>query len=164
MPKSLAIAALLLVCTVTLAAAPAALPDQFGVEHSAADFAGEPYLVIVVTARKAKHIGRWEEALRDEYPQLLSLRVADVPDDPNADYEQVAARLRKRAPENVSILIDMDNQWARNYELDTEEPCLLLFDAGHNLIESFRGRAKGNRVRDVKAALQEHMPAAAAGA
>lgn len=170
MPQRLTTAVLLIACAVapiwpvTAAAAPPALPDQLGAEHGVADFAGETLLVIVVTARKAKHIGRWEQALRDDYPELRSLRVADVPDDPNADFEQVAAKLRKRVPENVSILIDMENQWARAYELDTEEPCLLLLDAEHNLITTFRGRAKRNRVQEVKAALQEYMPAAAAGA
>ena len=115
---------------------------------------GQTVLVIVVKARKAQHIERWEKALRAELPDLVSLRVIDVTGDPQPKYEQVAEKMRKRAPEDVSILIDMGNHWALEYELDTNEPCLLIIDANQQLVATFRGRAKKSRVAEVKAALQ----------
>ena len=54
------------------------LPDQYGNTQELSDFTGEAVLAIVVTTRKMVWIGRWEEAIRQEIPELVSIRVADL--------------------------------------------------------------------------------------
>ena len=72
---------------------------------------------------------------------------------PRPSHEQVAEKLRKRAPEGVSIMIDLDNRWATAFSLDTEEPCVLIFGSNGELLASFRGRANKARLAEVSAAL-----------
>lgn len=128
---------------------PAALPDQLGNEIALTDLPEQAVLAIVVAGRKLRHVQRWEEALRAELPELVSLRVADVTEEPRPSIEQVAAKLRQRAPAGVSILIDLDNLWASRFALDTGQPCLLLFDSERRLIAQWRGRAKRALVDEV---------------
>jgi hypothetical protein len=154
----------LLLCTIAVASAFAAdsaspLQDQYGKPGELSDFSGEAVLAIVVSTRKMVWIGRWEEAIRAELPGLVSIRVADVSDQPPPSYSDVAKILRKRAPEDVSVLIDMQNLWAKNYDLDTSETCLVLFDANHNVVAKFRGRPKGELVEEVMDALRDYFPA-----
>jgi hypothetical protein len=67
--------------------------------------------------------------------------------------------LQRRAPENASILIDLNNSWASHFELDTAEPCLLLLNSQHEIVARFRGRPKKKLVEDVLTASQEYFPA-----
>jgi hypothetical protein len=150
-----------LACTGAAAATPSALQDQYGSNGSLSDFAGQPVLAIVTSRRKLPWIGRWEKTIRPELPQLNSIRIADITDEPRPTEARVAEMLRKRAPENVSILIDLQNQWASIYELDTTEPCLVLFDSDHKVVAKFRGRPKGELVNEVMTALRNYFPAAA---
>jgi hypothetical protein len=150
----------LLAFTAASAATLPALPDQYGVSSSLNDYAGQPVLVIVASGRKLRWIGQWEKTLRAKIPELVSLRVADITDDPRPAETEVAAVLRDRAPPGISILIDMQNQWATNYQLDTGEPCLVLFDREHNVVTKFRGRPRDPLFSEVIAALRLHFPAA----
>ena len=139
-------------------AAPPALEDQLGRSVSLDDYQGQAVLAIVVSGRKLRHIQRWEEALRAEQPALQSIRVADIQDTPRPDLAQVAAKLQKRVPPEASVLIDLDNQWAQAYKLDTNEPCLLLFSPDHELVAEFRGRANKQRLAEVLAAIAPYFP------
>lgn len=145
---------LLLVCQATLAAPPP-LPDQYGQELGLNEFAGQSVLVIVVNARKLRHIKKWEEKLRKSLPTLVSMRVADINDEPPPTFDQVATQIKERAPEGVSILVDMQSQWSATYNLDTDEPCLLLLDPDHTEVQRFRGRANKANVSTVLTALRE---------
>jgi hypothetical protein len=149
----------LLVFTSATATLPTALPDQFGGSASLNDYAGQPVLVIVASGRKLRWIGKWEKNLRAKVPELVSLRVADITDDPKPAETEVAAVLRERAPPGISILIDMQNQWATDFQLDTGEPCLLLFDAEHNVVAKFRGRPRDPLFTEVVTALRAQFPA-----
>jgi hypothetical protein len=140
------------------AAQPPALADQHGKSASLDDYSGQPLVAIIASGRKLRQIKGWEEGLRKDYPQLVSVRVADITDEPRPTYDQVAEKLRKRAPEDVSIIIDLENQWATEYALDTREPCLLLFDEHGNLMAQFRGRANKTRLAEVSAALARVVP------
>ena len=141
-------------------APPPMLQDQYGQNGGLTDYTGEAVLAIVATPRKLRWIERWEAAIRAEMPSLMSIRVADVTDRPAPDYKKVADMLRKRVPEDISVLIDLQNQWASHYTLDTSEPCLVLFDSDHNVVAKFRGRPKGQLVDDVINTLRDYFPAA----
>ena len=136
------------------------LPDQYGNSSGLNDFSGEAVLAIVASTRKLRWIGRWEETIRAEIPELVSIRIADVTDEPPPSYDKLVSILRKRVPEDVSVLIDMQNSWATSYELDTREPCLILLDSDHDVIAKFRGRPKGQLVEDVMSALRDYFSAA----
>jgi len=159
---TLFISGLLLTSSLVAHAAPAPLPDQNDQLLSLADYPNQTVLAIVVSGRKLRHIKKWEEGIRKVYPQLTSVRVADITDEPRPSQEQVAEKLRKRAPADVRIMIDMDNLWATEYELDTSEPCLLLFDDNGQVIAQFRGRANKDRLNEVMVVLAEIFPLAAA--
>jgi hypothetical protein len=147
------------------AALPPALPDQLGGSAALTDLPPGPVLVIVVNVRRLRHVQRWEEALRAALPDLQSLRVADVAQEPKPQLADVAGTLARRAPAGVPILIDLDNAWARQFELNTREPCLLLFDSGRELVAHWRGRARAELVSEVLAGIQAlEAPAAATGA
>jgi hypothetical protein len=140
-----------------VAAQPPALTDQYGTNIGLEDYAGEAVLAIVVSARKLRQIERWEQKLRAELPQLRSLRVADINEQPLPSQTQVATKLRQRVPEGVSVQIDLQSLWAAHYALDTKEPCLLLFDNAHNVVAQYRGRAKNALVSEVLVALQPYF-------
>ena len=141
-----------------VAAQPPALADQYGTNIGLDDYAGEAVLAIVVSARKLRHIERWEKKLRAEMPQLRSLRVADINEQPTPSQAEVATKLRERVPEGVSIQIDLQSLWATYYALDTGEPCLLLFDSAHNVIARYRGRARDALVSEVLLTLLPYFP------
>jgi hypothetical protein len=145
-------------------AEPSALPDQYGQSGGLDQYPDQALLVIVASGRKLRWIGRWEEQLRAELPQLVSLRVADIKETPRPSLQQVATKLRKHVPENVSILIDLDNAWASEYQLDTDEPCLLILDQDHGLIAQYRGRPKTELVNQVLSSLRDVSPAETATA
>jgi hypothetical protein len=149
---------LLSLFTISAWAQPPALADQYGNNSGLENYAGQPVVAIIVSGRKLRHVKAWEEALRKGFPQLLSLRVVDITDEPRPTYEQVAKKLLKRVPEDVSIIIDLDNLWATEYGLDTDEACLLLFDAHGNVMAQFRGRANNTHLAEVSAAITSIVP------
>lgn len=150
--------ALLAATAMVVAAQPPALADQYGTDIGLEDYAGEAVLAIVVSARKLRQIERWEKKLRAEMPQLRSLRVADINEQPTPSQAEVATKLRERVPEGVSIQIDLQSLWATYYALDTGEPCLLLFDSAHNVVASYRGRAREALVSEVLLTLLPYFP------
>jgi peroxiredoxin len=153
---------LLLAGSLLAQAAPGPLPDQNNKTISLADYRNQPVVVIVVSGRKLRHVKKWEEGLRAVYPELTTVRIADINDEPRPTQEQVADKLRKRAPADVSIMIDLNNIWANEYQLDTSEPCLLLFDDTGQLVAEFRGRANQTRLAEVTAALTPLLTGSAA--
>jgi hypothetical protein len=105
------------------------LRDQFGVARGLDQHSGQVQIAIVVTAKKLRRLKPWERAIRENYPDLPVLRVADVPVTAPTEHEQVAEKLRKRLPEDVVVLIDLDGVWSQRYQLDVSVPNLLVFDA-----------------------------------
>ena len=138
---------------------PPMLQDQYGQNSGLGDYSGAAVLAIVTTPRKLRWIGKWEAAIRADIPELRSIRIADVTDQPTPEYQKVADILRQRVPENISVLIDIENHWAGYYSLDTNEPCLVLLDSNHSVVAKFRGRPKGELVDDVINALRDYFPA-----
>ena len=139
---------------------PPMLQDQYGQNSGLGDYTGEAGLAIGVTPRKLRWIGRWEETIRAEMPGLISIRIADVTERPPPEHKKVADMLRKKVPEDISVLIDLQSNWANHYTLETSEPCLVLFDSDHHVVAKFRGRPKGELVNDVMDALRDYFPAA----
>ena len=158
MPVRLLLLPIVLAAT-AVAAEPPPLPDQYGTDSGLVDYSGEAVLAIVVSARKLRQIERWEQKLRAQLPQLQSLRVADINEQPAPSQDQVATKLRQRVPEGVSVQIDLQSLWATQYALDTSEPCLLLFDSAHNVVAQYRGRARDALVSEVLLALQPYFEA-----
>lgn len=149
-----------LFATASLAAAtPPPLTDQYGDTDALNNYKNAPVLAIVVNVRKLRWVGRWEESLRSSLPNLESIRIADITDEPPPTVEKVIDLLQTRVPPGVPVLIDMDNSWANTYSLDTNEPCLLLFDADQQLVSVFRGRPKGALLEEVLNALADYFPA-----
>lgn len=116
------------------------LPDQFGGEDSLASHRGEVVVLILVSVRKLSAIGRWQERLHEAHPEASFLRIADVPEEPPADPERVAAMLRKRAPPEAPVLMDFERRWAGALALDTAQPNVLLFGRDGALAAQYRGR------------------------
>ena len=139
---------------------PPMLKDQYGQNGGLGDYTGQAVLAIVATPRKLRWIGKWEETIRAEIPGLISIRIADVSEQPPPDPNKVADMLRKRVPEDISVLIDLQRHWASHYTLETNEPCLVLFDSDHEVVAKFRGRPKGELVNDVMNTLRDYFPAA----
>lgn len=142
---SLSSAMLLAALLVSLAAEvladplPPPLPDQFGELSGLDPQAAVEQLVIVVSAKRLRRLKPWERELREQYPDLPILRVADVPVSGSADADAVAEKLRKRLPEDVAVLMDLDGVWAEAYQLDTSVPNLLLFSADLELLVQHSG-------------------------
>lgn len=134
----------------------AQLVDQHGRTDSIAAHEGEPRVVFVVSAQRLRRLRDWEQELDRRLSGIRFLRVADVPSqsqEPPARYEDVAATLRKRVPEAVSVLIDTERRFARDFELDTLEVNLLLFDAKGGWIGHLRGRPTPENLERVTARL-----------
>jgi hypothetical protein len=153
----------LLLCCLALSAfaEPLVMPpltDQYGLDYSFVPVSGEAVLVIVADARKLRWIGRWEQKLRKSMPELNSYRVAGVLDTPTPAYDDVAAVLQRWVPPEVPIAIDLNNNWAKQYQLDIKEPCLLLLNGQQNIVAEWRGRPKKALIEEVLAALQPYFP------
>jgi hypothetical protein len=115
------------------------LADQYGELHSLGEHRGQVVVVMVVSAKRLRNIKPWERRLRERFDELHYLRIADVPADSKAARDAVASKLIERVPEGVSVLIDMDRQWADQLGLDTARPNLLIVDPEGSLVASFRG-------------------------
>ena len=132
----------ILLVTVTLGQIPAvadiALMDQHGVSDRLAAHRDHVVVVMVVTGKRLRNLKAWEKELRESYPEVHFLRIADIPEEPPVTREQVAEKLAKRVPEDISILIDIERRWAGEMKLDTGRPNLLLFDEEGKLAAAFR--------------------------
>jgi hypothetical protein len=118
----------------------ATLRDQHGRPAGFEPSAGQPTVVFVVSAARLKRLRDWEAGLRRRFEGLRFLRVADVPPSrPPARYEEVAGRLRKHVPREVSVLVDMERVWATGFEIDTGQVNLLVFDATGRLAGRLAG-------------------------
>ena len=136
-----------------------ALSDQFGNVDSLGAHAGELVVVMVVTARGLLNIKSWEADLRQAVDGVTYLRVADIPEDPPVTYERVAGKLRLVVLERVPVLVDMERQWARALDLDTDVPNVLLFTRDGNLAARYRGRWHPDNVAEVAARLHQLLAA-----
>jgi hypothetical protein len=121
---------------------PPLLRDQFGATGSLQDHLGSVQVVIVVSAKRLRRIKRWEQAIRKHYATLPLLRVADIPRTAPVEYDTVAAKLRKRLPDDVNVLIDLEGHWSKEYGLDTGVPNLLVFDPAGELAARHAGKYK----------------------
>lgn len=120
-------------------AASVVLVDQLGREDALERHRGHPVLAMVVEVGGLRKLRSWEQALRERLPDLDFFRVADVPQGRGITRERILDRLEGRVPEEISILIDMEGRWARDLDLDTSRPNLLLFDADLEVTQQFRG-------------------------
>jgi hypothetical protein len=118
------------------------LTDQHGQRDSVARHRDEVLVTMVVTASRLRNLKAWERELRERFPELRFVRIADVPQDPPVTLERVANKLAQRVPEEVSVLIDLERRWADELELETDRPNLLLFDRRGRLASAIRGRAE----------------------
>jgi hypothetical protein len=148
--------ALLLSVPISPAEAVAApLKDQYGRLDRLAAHAGEPVVVMVVTAARLRSLKGWELELRQRTQQgLRVLRVMDVPETPRVGHDEVARRLRERVPREVAVLIDRERLWARAFRLDTREVNLLVFDGVGQLRQAFFGRRTPALVAEVARAAE----------
>ena len=142
-------ASLLLAFSLALTAEAVDLTDQYGNGDSLANYEGEVTLAIVVPVRRLRLLKPWEKALDEQLDDLPVIRVTDVSGEKNAEYEKVAEKLQKRVPPEVSVLIDMEGQWARAYELNSRNPCLLVFDSQGQLAYTHCGRKRKQAVNDL---------------
>ena len=138
------LACVLLASLIALAQPPAAIEaemrDQFGEPGSVATLRGQQTVVMVVTARRLRTVKPWEREIHQRYEGLSTVLVADVPSEPPAEYARIAAKLARRVPEGIRVLIDMDRAWALELDLDTSAPNLLLLDRGGTVVASVAGR------------------------
>jgi hypothetical protein len=129
--------------------------DQHGEADRLTDHTGEVVVVMIVTARRLRNLKALENDLRERYENVFFLRIADVPERPPVTREDVARKLDKRVPEEVSILIDIDRRWASELELDTEYPNLLLFDREGKFTAAFTGRAEPALLDEIHTVMDE---------
>lgn len=119
---------------------PPPLRDQFGIVGHLDSHLGSVQVVIVISAKRLRRIKRWEKALRKHYDAVPLLRVADVPRTAPVEYESVAAKLRKRLPDHINVLIDLEGRWSGEYGLDTSVPNVLVFDVSGELVAKHVGK------------------------
>jgi len=131
------------------------LRDQFGNTNSLLSQRGSVVVVVVVSVRRLAMIERWERDLSQRVPGIRFLNIADLPDDAPVDSGRTAATLRKRVPDSVPVLMDLDRRWATTYGLDTTLPNLLVFDAEGDLLARFRGRWTKELAADVASAVPD---------
>ena len=131
------------------------LLDQHGVADRLADHPDRIVVVMVVTARRLRNLKGIEQDLHERYDDLHYMRIVDIPEDPPVTHEKVAAKLDKRVPEEVPILIDIDRRWATDLELDTGRPNVLIFDREGRFVAAFRGRAEPELLDEIHTALDE---------
>jgi hypothetical protein len=129
----------------------ASMRDQHGRAEPVAAGPGRPQAVFVVSARRLRRLKDWQKELDRRVDGVGFLRVADVPPDPGQPpprFEDVAETLRKRVPEDVPVLIDLERRFALRLDLDTREVNVLLFDASGGLVGRLRGRSTPEAVAE----------------
>lgn len=134
------------------------LRDQYGHAGGLADDVAGLQVAIVVSAKRLRRLKPWEEAIRKIDADVPVIRVADVPRSPPAEYDVVAEKLKKRLPEDLSVLIDLDGVWSDTFDLDASVPNVLIFDGTGNLLARHAGMYRNDQfdllVSDLTAASQ----------
>ena len=140
------------------------LRDQYGNTDSLTAHRSAPIVAVIVSVQHLSMIERWERELSRQVPGVQFLNVTDLPPDVAVDVERTAATLRKRVPAGVKVLMDPTRQWATVLGLDTALPNLLVFDAGGQLRQHFRGRWTEALGAEVAAAVAPLVSRPTAGA
>jgi hypothetical protein len=137
------------------APAGAVLRDQFGRPDSLTAHAGQPQVVLVVSARRLRRLKEWEVELDRRLDGVGFLRVADVPAEGGAPstFDDVAATLRKHVPQSVPVLVDTERHWAGALGLDTREVNVLAFDAHARVVAHVRGAPRAETIVPLESAL-----------
>jgi predicted GTPase len=130
-----------------------ALPDHRGGQDRVANHRGAPVMVMIVDAKRLRLIKDWERDLRERFPDLAIVRIADRPADSDATVAEVQDKYRGRLPEDLVVLIDIDRRWSTALDLDTGRPCLLLLDAEGALVGAWRSRFTERLAAEVRAAV-----------
>lgn len=131
----------------------AEMPDQRGGRDSLVAHLGHPVVVVVVDARRLGTVRKWEQDLLTRFPKLHVLTVADVNETRPSTVERVASVLARRVPPEVAVLIDMERLWAREFDLDTAAPNLVLVDVSGAVVGRFQGRFKPELAAEVGRAI-----------
>jgi hypothetical protein len=143
------ICSIVLLAGLSLGHVPAVADTPFVDQHGRVDrvSAHREHVVIamVVSARRLREIRAWEKSLRGHYDDLHYIRIADVNETRAPSRSAVAEKLRKRVPEDVSILIDVDRRWFQELQLDTDHTNLLVFDGTGALRAMVRGKHSAAR-------------------
>ena len=132
-----------------------ALKDQYGVVGGLDSTAGELQIAIVVSAKRLRRIKPWEQAIRNFNDDLQLIRVADIPRSAPTEFSSVAAKLKKRLPEDLSVLVDLEGIWVNAFALDSSVPNILVFDGNGQLLLQHDGMFKKARYQDLEADLIE---------
>jgi len=141
------------------AALSARLRDQHGRPGGFEPAGRQATVVFVVSAARLKRLREWEASLRKRFEGLRFVRVADVlPSRPPARYEDVAKRLRKHVPAEVSVLIDVDRVWATGFGLDSRQVNLLVFDRTGRLAGQLAGGPTPERLAQAVALVAPPAP------
>jgi hypothetical protein len=141
-------------------AVPAELMDQNGIKGGMADFSGKPVIVFVTSLTKMANLGKWEEAIRPKLPDINTMDIGDINSSSKFLLKELDKELAKHVPSGVRMYIDPKNIWAKEYKLDLGDPCVLIFDADHNLVKTFRGKPKGDLIDQAVAAAAPYFPQA----
>ncbi len=105
------------------------LIDQYGEAMKIDEVDSEVAIAIVVSAKRLRRLKKWEVALRDRFPELEILRVADIPQTTPVTHADVAEVLKKRLPPNFPVGLDLKGEWSAILELDSSVPNIVVFDA-----------------------------------
>jgi len=140
-------------------AVPGSIPDQNGNPVGLDNYINEPVLVYVAKLHKVSESGDWEKELVESYPQLKYIIVADMGKKSDKGEKTIAGILRGVLPSKVDVAIDMQNEWAKEYDLDLDTISLLLFDADHELAAQFKGKVNDELLAEVEAELAKLFPA-----
>jgi hypothetical protein len=116
-----------------------ALKDQYGQTGGLAAGGAGLQVAIVVSAKRLRRIKPWEQAIRRIDTDVPVIRVADVPRTAPTEYDAVAEKLRKRLPEDLNVLIDLDGVWMKTFDLDTSVPNVLIFNGSGELLARHAG-------------------------
>jgi hypothetical protein len=134
---------------------PGALKDQHGNSGGLDRQSSQIQIAIVVSAKRLRRIKPWEKALFEYDDSLQVIRVADVVQSTPVQYQQVADKLRKRLPEDVNVLIDVDGIWVKAFDLDSSHPSVLIFDGAGRLLAKHEGMYKRRLFPALQADLEQ---------
>ncbi len=109
------------------------LIDQYGETLKIDQADSEVAIAIVVSAKRLRRLKKWEMALRERFPELMVLRVADVPQTTAVQHADVAKVLEKRLPPNFPVGIDLNGEWSARLDVDSSVPNIVVFNADGEL-------------------------------